>query len=436
MRPPSEHKRLFIATRTDGFGVRLLAVMNAIALSDLTGIPFAFTWQNNKSSNPFHDVESAESCFDRFFIHKHFLEDSAVNNFREVSFLEFLDKEEPEIPIFCRVPQSITPKLINDKKILRELKTKNFKTVFDSIGFSDKNKRAISNAMDVQLNPQRLGIHLRAGDVIYGNFRKDPLYINKAIPFPLIKKIIEERSPEQCLLFCQDPAIDAILLENYPDVQSSRTLTSDQYDGAQRALFDIALMSRCRGIIAGRSGFSMVSSKISGQPIEEYLSLYNHNEVVAELGQWLNDPIALKGIPDLQISYALMTLLSLDKNQLGRDRRRSYIQMGLSSDPENAFFHLLMIIEFLEQDTTEADNYIRMLSKSDKVALSKVLRACCTHPTRYKNFEKQAFEQRLNSCRCDASYALLQLIFHFRGDEQAAREFHEKVLDPTTLLPT
>ena len=60
--------KFIVVARTDGLGVQLMALVNAIRISEIISIPFEFTWVDNMLSNQYHSVRSAEHRFSKDFL--------------------------------------------------------------------------------------------------------------------------------------------------------------------------------------------------------------------------------------------------------------------------------------------------------------------------------------------------------------------------------
>jgi hypothetical protein len=62
-------KKIFLAQRTDGFGERLRAILNAMAFSDYYGLDFKFNYKEREGGlREFHSVGSLDSIFSKIFI--------------------------------------------------------------------------------------------------------------------------------------------------------------------------------------------------------------------------------------------------------------------------------------------------------------------------------------------------------------------------------
>src|SRR5882757_9324313 len=69
--------KIFAATRADGLGGRLLAMVNAKSLADRMGCRFGFTWNGlSVERMEFHAVERVDKVFSADFVEKHWLGES------------------------------------------------------------------------------------------------------------------------------------------------------------------------------------------------------------------------------------------------------------------------------------------------------------------------------------------------------------------------
>ena len=65
--------------------------------------------------------------------------------------------------------------------------------IFDQIAFSDKMVATIKVDREVHLPPKSAAIHIRSGDIVYGNYRlHGRRFTGKAVPIPLAKMAIEK----------------------------------------------------------------------------------------------------------------------------------------------------------------------------------------------------------------------------------------------------
>src|SRR5690606_6057098 len=65
--------------------------------------------------------------------------------------------------------------------------------IFDEMAFSDQMSAAIRAAREVPLPPRTAAVHIRSGDIVYGNYRfHGQRFTSKAVPIPLAKMAIEK----------------------------------------------------------------------------------------------------------------------------------------------------------------------------------------------------------------------------------------------------
>lgn len=412
------------ALRTDGFGVRLMAMLNVMALSEHTGIGFKFSWENNKSDNPHHDIEATEACFSEDFNAAHFIAMPALKGLTEVTLAEILDADASDI--YYRTPQSLSGELRTIQDVNTYMKDADYREFFAKIGFSQKNLDAIADAYAVALDTGSVGIHLRAGDVVYGGFKRSGYYINKLIPYPVATDILEKR--DEVVLFCQDADLERFLVERFPKTKSAARFHKDTYDGVQKALFDIVLMSRCDEIVAGQSGFSQCAALMSKVAIERYGKRYAGTQVVDLIVQDVQTRRAdTDGVPDGQVAHAILTALTLSEGHLSLDTRLDLIDLAIKKDSTNAFLVFLKLVYMTEAHDPDAQNVFTSLSMQQHNDLFDAIKFNYGHPMLIKYSDAQGFEDTLKNGTGDLAALLLTLVYLSKGDLTSASAAFKKV---------
>ncbi|MCC7321092.1 MAG: hypothetical protein IT542_08970 [Rubellimicrobium sp.] len=422
-----------VAARTDGFGVRLLSLLNAMALSDITGLPFRFHWEDNKSANPHHSVEAAEICFDAGFLDAHVLSDAELQALNEVTPAALLGGEGKDHTSYCKVPQSAGAGLDRANPFRADLAGHDFRKTFLRIGFSPKNARAIDRALHGPLPEGLTAIHLRAGDVVYGEFRLNGYWVNKVIPYQLAIRLITGIGPQRCLLFCQDGRLGQYLGQRFPGIRNSQDMMPPDMDSAQQALFDMVLMSRCTRIIAGRSGFSMVAARLAAVRLEDYTTLFSPAEIARLLSGVVEEP---DGAPDGQRAFSALALLENAPPDMPVAHRIRVADFGLRMDPGNAFFAYRKILCLLEGDSALADAFFSSLTREEKDRLLQVVKRCHGRPKLADYCARNGFEATLLANPSQVSCVLLAAIGRARGDLEAAREWSHRAETWQSRPPT
>lgn len=336
--------KYIIANRTDGLGVRLNAMLRAIALSQYLNVEFKFTW-DDRSNNTYHDLCAANDMFQGDYLDTYLTTED---------YLKTLIKVNPEdIQMFEDDCYAISPqiapithlaKIIKDQSLNEYLDSSIYKDIFDNIGFSAKHRKAIADAYSVSLNSEIVAIHLRAGDVIYGPFARSGYYVQKIVPYSVAVEIIKSHS--NVLVFAQDQEL-ANHLKNKMGVKLASDYYDETYNGVQKALFDIVLMSRCNKIYAGRSGFSICSSTISDAKIIIPEKLYSDEYVVNLI---LDD--FRKGNLNfhlgIQVAHNIKSALVLSKMSIDNELMLELTKFAKVNDPDNllyAFLHIIILFK-------------------------------------------------------------------------------------------
>jgi len=334
--------KYILSSRSDGLGVRLLAILNSIALSDILKCDFLFSWENNKSDNIYHDVESAELMFDGRFLADYCVKLEIIKTLKSVPLLELISSREEGI--FYRCTQGTNDVKKASKKIANCLDKFDFKRIFINIGFSLKNKLAIIAADKINLPENIAALHLRSGDVVYGAFRCSGYYVNKVIPVPVAIDIIKKNP--NIIIFSDDCELGFFLKKKYGVLLASDFCQADM-DGVQRALFDIFLMSKCSTIIAGRSGFSMCAAKISGIQVVELNKIYGDEEIARIIYQGIDGELFDSDIPRLQVAHSIQALLTIQSDILSWINKLDLIERAEALDADNLLYTFLKIIHYL-----------------------------------------------------------------------------------------
>lgn len=425
--------KFIAATRTDGLGVRLMALLNAMALSKYLKCEFKFSWDDNKSKNPYHDVISSSLTFNESFISSHYIESKSISNLTKVDLESFLKSEEKDIYFYC--PQSLSGDLRNNKDVFGFMKSFNYSKVFDEIGFSSEINKAICAAREVELGFGAIALHLRAGDVIYAGFRRSGYYVNKIISWPLALDIIKKHSDKRIVIFSQDHSMVEFLKSRFTNLVFSLDMADVSYDGVQRAIFDIVLMSRCGSIIAGSSGFSMCAAMLSGTKVTKPSLLYNKNEMLTVLEK--NVRVPAHGINSFQHAYAILTYLTIGYDVIKPDEYFCLAKEAYEIDKDNLFYIFLQIHALIKSNEFEnARRVFDNLNDKDLDKFFEVLRLNFARAPLNKYTDAQGFFANFEHAAdsdCLVSIFICFLVCHFQNFNDQARLYLNKIKDMQEL---
>lgn len=336
------HDIAFLSDRSDGLGERLKSLLNAVVLSYIYGTNYYFTWKPiSNSVRKFHSIEMVEEVFSESFINEHFVD--SAKSFRDILPIENFSKTD-SIPRCIRVNQNPIDRYMPSLK--NKITSKDYVSAFRAISFSEKVSFAINVANGVELGENVLAIHVRSGDIVHGRYRHGDRYTKKVIPLYALDLLITKNldAYDQIVLFGQDESVCDYFSRNFNCVVSSKNLTPDEnFSTLQRAMFDIALMSRCSQIISGTSGFSQLSATISGQknidPLEYLNNHYDHSSIVVKAFSFLTDNSEVFSPLDIAFSYWHLYYNFVDRENLELSER--CVGQAVVKDPDNYFYKVV-----------------------------------------------------------------------------------------------
>lgn len=359
-------KPVFFANRRDGLGERLRALLNAMVLAQYTQGSFYFAWSKSSS---YKDILDAGTLFSESFVENHKLEVDKVAqlNLKPIAKTKILNNTDENGYLAQRND--------NIKKLLKNsgytLDPQDYKKAFDNIGFSENILSVINYARSLKLNDKVVAIHLRAGDVVYGRIRYVHGFTEKVIPLYVLESLIVTFKKEgyQVLIFGQDNSL-CEYLKNEFEVTYSLDLIERPYSQMEEAIYDIVLMSRCQKILAGSSGFAIVSSWIGGIELESYQNYITDEEAMDAF----NVAIAPDGVLNsnkvhpLLRSFALVFHTLSYEEHIGIDEKVNILEYALKLDPNNIYSKMLLALALYEKGSfIEANRliYNELISKND-----------------------------------------------------------------------
>lgn len=293
-------RKIILANRVDGLGERLCAMINAIRMSAYYNADFRFVWTDKiwndiytktDPSGPTNLLGQSIASIENIFAPA-FIKDHAVSAWSKEDF----DPLPTPAPSSNDGPPSDVKGWYTTQHHLAQDYGANIEKTcpitsmdaFQKIGFHPDTAAFIERAQQIDL-PEFTALHLRSGDMVYGDVRKWGFWGNKVINPVIALDIIkqEDKAGRHVIVFGQD--IDWL---RQTKTTESITFAYDLLDVTdikphQRALFEIILMSRASTIIAGDSGFARAASMIGNLPITGMFRHYSpirYSEItVAEL---------------------------------------------------------------------------------------------------------------------------------------------------------
>lgn len=371
---PLNKKRLdivFFSSRTDGFGERLKALLNAMVLADYLQCDFRFSWPLSSYLGDTHSIARPEDTFAQPFLSSYH-EANVPDNFVELDSVQDITSLTPSEPTTIQVSQinilkqypSLTEKISPDV----------FARAFKTIGFSDSLMKAINMANRVHLHSPCVSLHLRSGDIVYGRYRFDDRYTNKVISYAQADFMISE---------CKKNGINVVLLGQSNHV--CRAL-ADKYDclffgddpkiGAlstiQQAIFDMVLMSRTDKIYAGNSGFSQLAELIGKADIRSPEQDFEHKAMSQHIMDVLNNERSIH-FDRYQNAFSCWHLVFYFKDVIGLGDSIRFLQLALNYTGDCLFYNVVLAVLYFEAgDSEQASTQIEEVLKNKQLGTDRV----------------------------------------------------------------
>ncbi|EED1947151.1 hypothetical protein ACTN5O_001269 [Campylobacter jejuni] len=357
-------KDIIVAARSDGFGERMCALLNAMCLSELLHMDFRFKWSKNTNSvvqnftqkNTYlvaNETSSARDFFGENFIN-HYHTDSvdmselcSIWELKNKSIDDFIFTSKEEWGWYAP-PHNLT-KIVCD---LSEIEyRKKLKNCWQKIQFNSAVSAIIHEANLKSKDENFVAIHIRSGDNVYERSMHTRWLwyaLDKSVSFYLVYEIIarEIHKGSKVILFGDDPTTNIILKDyiNNSCGNSNVYIIDDFMDFSnincdQRVLFEIVFMSNAKTIYSGNSGFSRVAYFIGNSNFYLINYYFTHQEKKEIIYKNLNKlPINKK-----HAAFSLFYVYSLFENKQDIFENIQLLEYGLSYDNENDVFRLCLI---------------------------------------------------------------------------------------------
>ncbi|MBZ7953991.1 hypothetical protein H2278_03920 [Campylobacter sp. W0018] len=286
------NKNLIIACRADGFGERMLALLNAMYIANRLNIEFKFVWNaltnNNKKDDRFVDstnVPSENVIFSSHFINKY----SCTRNMNVRAIdgiglflrngrykLDKLFDYESGYDFGYVSTQYDLSKICED--VEREEYYTSIKNIWDQIHFSEKLQEIIN--LVKTYNDDYIAVHIRSGEALYEYNRRDIYFFkNKILDVNLALEVINSESlnkNNKIIIFSDDLDAKQHIKDFFKDRNNIFTVEDFKIyeDVFSQTFFELLLMSRSKKIYSsGSSGFSQLACRISNRT--DFISIYD-----------------------------------------------------------------------------------------------------------------------------------------------------------------
>ncbi|TQR33657.1 hypothetical protein DMB92_01875 [Campylobacter sp. MIT 99-7217] len=304
-------KGYVIASRGDGLGMRLTAMITGIWLAKKLDFKFAFIWEEGDFLNmPYiknKDIVDVSMASKEEVFSKEYLQEYATNGEALYGYPASLKDEFFENNLsWFKNPDNLYKNYgyYTADYFLHYIEKFGFyqelKECFESIDFSDKFKEIqnYSKIIKEQLSDHSnkiCALHIRGAEWVYsddeGGLHCPNAWINsRFFPYELALEIAktELSNGNSVIIFSQDRSVDLRLIKHIKKelgekskiVRAVDLFSHKNYTNFEEAFFEINLMSKADKIYAtGSSGFSLVAQAISANTNQSIYQLYSTKEL-------------------------------------------------------------------------------------------------------------------------------------------------------------
>ena len=345
-------------------GYRLNGLLNAMRLADLLGVEFRFAWplKGNVPHDTTHAIVPAEEFFSADFLAAYQVEPEVASTGFVPPKGRGIDLEAlraqiraadrgllaPGSPLAHRIDPGAVPDV-----------GRGFSEEFARIGFNPRIDETIAEARRVPLEPGTVGIHLRAGDNLFGRFRLMNRFWDKAIPAPIARELITRSRMRgfPVIIFGQDADLISVLCGATGAIDATTMRPASMGGRSAEAMFDLVLLSRCERILSGDSGFAVQAAAICDKQVEFHVDLISPEESLEitrsdlDLNGHLYHPI--------QRAHAWWFAYYRVRNDIPDDLAAVMLDAAIEADPDNPRSRLrLAALHYRSADLARGDDVL------------------------------------------------------------------------------
>lgn len=341
------------SARPDGLGARLTSLLTAMRVAELLDEEFKFTWTGISTWRmEFRDIDGhaiahPHDFFGKGFADRHLIDPRLVRPRDILALPELSGQRDLTVEDLRQRFNSAGGLRVTGVPPLEEICTPELppgtfrmRDCFDRIGFSDSIRGALDAAKNVDLAGPMTAFHLRGGDLVYGKWRKTVRWTYKSLPIPVAKSMIEWALVRGSSVVCfgTDSEVLDYLCSEY-GVTNGSALSEKFATGAERAMFEIGLMSRASEIVAGTSHFAKVAAILDKVPVlqpEEVIS-WKKREAMCMTDLAANADTYNR----FQTAFAYWYLYYDGRRRRSSRANIEWLDKAHQYDPENALYPLV-----------------------------------------------------------------------------------------------
>lgn len=361
-----KYKGIIIPTRQDGFGARMIAVLNAMYLAEKTGFKFGLWWPEYKNYGDKDNaiiVENENKIFSEKFIQEYSVTNSKIDIIEGLEYASIDDIKNGNFgstlgwwksyPLDCNMIIDL------DESDYIETCKKNWR----NIDFSMQYKNIILSQSQYLKSRNNIGIHVRNGETIFAyNFRRlifQKMIMDRFFPLELVVELVlrNQNSESNIILFGMDTeglnkvkSITRSLSESKLIFLSSDFISKEMSE-MEKIFFDVSLLSQAGTVFCVKQSFyTKFASLIGNCRLIEYDSIFSMEEQF---------DIIVKNIEKYNFgklnraaSYAYLYTLAVKLNKTF-EVKEEILNKAFENDNINYAYKIMLIDNLLELQKIE-----------------------------------------------------------------------------------
>lgn len=369
-------KMIFVANRHDGMGERIRTILNAMVLAKKYKGEFVFSWVTDDML--FHATSDKDLIFNKDFQQRSLRERTNLEKLKLLPIRKIPNLKEEDLEKY----DGILIEQFNIERLLpypyKNFESISYQQAFNEIGFSDRLMDAKNYANSINLSNKTVAVHIRAGDIVYGRYRNMSVFYEKVTPFYLLEHVIENliNNEFDIIIFGQDDGFCNYLAGKH-EATYSKTFLKFEYNESQIALFDVVLMSRCEAIIAGHSGFAVLSEWIGASKLKDCYEYFSDSKnIINEFKRFYDDRTSFlysKNINPLIKSFSIAQFVHRYQKEISLADKIIYMEESSLLDPKGIYNQLFLAALYYENEEYQAGDRI-LLNKTSEGNLDELLK--------------------------------------------------------------
>ncbi|EAI5067203.1 discoidin domain-containing protein [Campylobacter lari] len=340
-----KYKGIIIPTRQDGFGARMIAVLNAMYLAEKTGFKFGLWWLPRSKKDKYDVfVEKEEDIFNFNFLKKY----SYTN--RKIDFIEpinVIDIKNISEGCFGEMLGYWKADIINHECIGVHDYFERCKKLWREICFTEKYRKIIQYFKTNDFD-KYVGIHIRNGDnIMRYDYRKvifHDMLFDRFFPLELVEKLVFElyQSGKKIVLIGPDEEVIAKLKNSINSLYGNDFIVlSSDFQGIkiegemEKIFFDLCLLSNLKSVFCSKSSLYMKLACLIGDcKIKRFTDLFSIEE---QLDIIFNSKMQINNL-HRAASFAYMYFTIKDNYNFSYEIKNDILNKAFENDPENYIY--------------------------------------------------------------------------------------------------